>query len=205
MLHTRSAPPSPRYTESGYLISGEDSLQGTVMAVSRSEKHTFSKPTTDRVLLRAGWGVEGDAHAGVTIKHRSRVAQDPGAPNLRQVHLLHAELFDELLPAGFQVSAGQLGENITTRGLDLLGLPRGSRLHFADRAIVEITGLRNPCAQIDGLLPGLLSAVLGRDQQGALIRMAGVMAVVIEGGEVRPGTPVSVELPPPPHAPLERV
>ncbi|UUZ86106.1 MOSC domain-containing protein [Paenibacillus sp. P26] len=178
---------------------------GTVTAVSRSSLHRFSKPNEERIVLLAGLGVEGDAHMGTTVKHRSRVAADPTQPNLRQVHLIHAELHDELNAAGFTVSAGQMGENITTRGVDLLGLPLGARLYLGDAAVVEVTGLRNPCSQLDRFQPGLMAAVLGRDEQGNLIRKAGIMGIVLVGGEVRPGDAVRVEPPPEPHRPLERV
>lgn len=177
----------------------------SVTAVSRSDAHSFSKPNREHVVLLPGLGVEGDAHLGVTVKHRSRVAADPTQPNLRQVHLIHAELFDELRAAGFDVAPGDLGENVTTRGVDLLGLPRDARVHLGERAVVRITGLRNPCAQIDAFRPGLLAAVVGRDEHGDLVRKAGVMGVVEEGGEVRPGDPVSVTLPPEPWEKLERV
>lgn len=180
-------------------------IQGVVTAVSRNGEHTFSKQNRSGIRLQAGIGVEGDAHAGVTVQHRSRVAQDPTQPNLRQVHLMHAELHEELGAKGFQVEAGQLGENITTRGLDLLGLPTGTKLKIGDTAVIEVTGLRNPCAQIDKFQPGLQAAVLDRDAQGELIRKAGIMAVVLEGGDVRPGDPIRAELPPEPHRKLERV
>lgn len=176
-----------------------------VSAVSRSATHSFSKDVLDRVELRAGHGVVGDAHAGVTVKHRSRVARDPSQPNLRQVHLIHAELHDELRGAGFTVSAGHMGENVTTRGVDLLGLPTGTLLHLGEAAVIEVTGLRNPCTQLDDFQPGLLAAVLGRDESGKVIRKAGVMAVVVTGGDVRPGDAIGVELPPEPHHPLDRV
>lgn len=173
-----------------------------VAAVSRAAQHTLSKGNEDRIRLLAGLGVQGDAHLGRTIQHRSRVARDPTQPNLRQVHLIHAELHDELRAQGFDVAAGQMGENVMTRGVDLLGLPTGARLTLGDGAVVEITGLRNPCVQLDRFRPGLMAAVLDRDQQGNLVRKAGVMAVVLTSGDVRPGDAVSVELPPPPHAPL---
>ncbi len=144
-------------------------------------------------------------HAGVTVRHRSRVAQDPTQPNLRQVHLMHAELFEELAQAGYTVGPGQLGENVTTRGVDLLGLPVGTLLRLGAEAVVEVTGLRNPCGQIDGFRHGLLKQVVGRDESGAVVRKAGVMGVVRSGGEIRPGDPVTVTLPPEPHRPLERV
>ncbi|CAN5578953.1 MOSC domain-containing protein [soil metagenome] len=174
-------------------------------AVSRSAEHSLSKPGQESIRLLQGLGVEGDAHLGETVKHRSRVARDPTAPNLRQVHLIHAELHDELRAAGFAVSAGQMGENVTTRGVDLLGMPAGTRLHLGDAAVVEVTGLRNPCAQLDRLQPGLMAAVLGRDEQGNLIRKAGVMGIVLAGGEVRPGDPIRIEMPQPPHQPLRPV
>jgi MOSC domain-containing protein YiiM len=258
---------------------------GAVTAVARCESHAFSKPTGDEIVLVPGLGVEGDAHAGVTVRHRSRVAADPTQPNLRQVHLIHGELFEEVAAAGFAVTPGQLGENITTAGLDLLGLPRGAVLRFGrpggdaaaaatkeapaagaaaaeaategiategvttegvavvagvgavveaagrakldgptagavaaliaaarrdaagvdDRPAVVVTGLRNPCRQIDGFRGGLLRLVAHRDAGGRLVRRAGVMGVVLRGGPVRPGDPVTVELPPPPHVPLDRV
>jgi MOSC domain-containing protein YiiM len=175
------------------------------MSVSRSPIHAFSKTRTDGIVLRAGLGVEGDAHAGVTVKHRSRVAADPTQPNLRQVHLIHAELHDELFAAGFVVGPGDMGENVTTRGIDLLGLPVGTRLHLGSSAVVAVTGLRNPCAQLDRFQSGLTAAVLGRDDDGTLIRKAGIMAIVLADGDVRPGDHIQVELPPPPHRPLDRV
>lgn len=180
-------------------------VSGTVVAVSRSAAHTFSKPVQERIRLLVGLGVEGDAHMGETVKHRSRAARDPDLPNLRQVHLIHAELHEELRAAGFEVSAGQMGENITTRGIDLLGLPTGARLHIGDTAVVEVTGLRNPCKQLDDFQQGLMAAVLDRDEQGQLIRKAGVMGIVVSGGEVKPGDPIVLELPPGPHQPLEVV
>jgi len=163
------------------------------------------KPTREAIKLLAGLGVEGDAHLGKTVKHRSRVARDPSAPNLRQVHLIHAELHDELRAAGFVMAPGEMGENITTSGIDLLGLPSGTRLRLGDAAIIEVTGLRNPCGQLDELQPGLMAATLDRDAEGKLIRKAGVMAVVIEGGVVRAGDTIGVELPAAPHRPLNPV
>lgn len=180
-------------------------MSGQVVAVSRSATHTFSKGNQAAIDLIAGLGVADDAHQGVTVKHRSRVARDPNQPNLRQVHLIHAELHDELRASGFAVAAGQMGENVTTRGVDLLGLPTGTRLHLGDAAIVEVTGLRNPCAQLDGLQQGLMAATLDRDAEGNLIRKAGIMGVVIAGGQVRAGDPITVELPAAPHRPLAAV
>jgi MOSC domain-containing protein YiiM len=164
----------------------------------------MSKPRADSVRLLEGLGVEGDAHAGATVKHRYRVAKDPTAPNLRQVHLIHTELFDELRAKGFTVNPGQMGENITTAGIDLLSLPRGTRLRLGEQAIVEITGLRNPCSQIDGIREGLMEAVLERRPTG-LVRKSGVMAIVLVSGEVKPDDRISVDLPPLPHEPLKPV
>ncbi len=182
-----------------------ETMSGSVMAVSCTATHIFSKEPQDSIQLLQGLGVEGDAHRGETVQHRSRVAVDPTQPNLRQVHLIHAELHEELLSAGFDVTAGQMGENITTRGVALLDLPTSTRLYLGDVAVVEITGLRNPCAQLDQLQTGLMAAVLDRDQQGNLIRKAGVMSIVLVGGEVRPGDAIRVELPPQPHRALQPV
>ncbi len=176
-----------------------------VVAVSRNAAHGFSKENVPSIRLLTGLGTEGDAHAGVTVKHRSRVAADPTQPNLRQVHLLHAELFGALRAEGFGVAAGDLGENITTGGVYLLGLPTGTRLHIGPDAVVEITGLRNPCGQLEAFGPGLLKAVLARDAEGNVFRKAGVMGVVVAGGEVRPGDEIRLEEPPEPHVRLERV
>lgn len=179
--------------------------RGTITAVSRSERHTFSKTNQDKIELVAGLGVAGDAHQGETVKHRSRVRADPRQPNLRQVHLIQAELLAELHAAGFTVSPGQMGENVTTHGLDLLDLPQGTRLQLGETAVVEVTGLRNPCYQLDNFQAGLMAATLDQDETGALIRKAGIMSVVLVGGAVRPGDPVQVSLPPTPHQPLQVV
>jgi len=179
-------------------------MAGTVVAVSRSPSHSFTKPNEGSIRLLTGLGVEGDAHMGVTVKHRSRVAKDPTVPNLRQVHLIHAELHDELETAGFRLAPGVMGENVTTRGVDLLGLPTGARLRLG-RALVEVTGLRNPCAQLNKIQPGLMAATLDRDAAGNLIRKAGVMAIVLAAGEVRPGDAIEIELPPEPRRKLEPV
>jgi MOSC domain-containing protein YiiM len=180
-------------------------MGGVVVAVSSGRTHAFSKPKQRSIRLLTGLGVEGDAHSGKLVQHRSRVARDPTQPNLRQVHLIHAELHDELQAAGFTVFAGQMGENITTRGVDMLHLPTGTRLHLGDTAVVEVTGLRNPCVQLDQFQLGLMAAVLERDEQGTLVRKAGIMAIVLADGEVRPGDPIIAELPPEPHQPLEVV
>lgn len=180
-------------------------MSGTVAAVSVSPGHTMSKPNRPSIQLVAGLGVEGDAHMGKTVKHRSRVARDPAQPNLRQVHLIQGELHDELRRRGFDLAAGEMGENITTRGVDLIGLPTGARLHIGSDAVVEITGLRNPCVQLDGIQAGLMKAVLDRDDEGNLIRKTGVMGIVISGGEVRPGDAIRIEMPAQPRRPLQPV
>jgi MOSC domain-containing protein YiiM len=166
------------------------------VAVCRLGFHQLSKEPVPSIRLVAGLGVEGDCHAGALMQHRSR---DPSLPNLRQVHLLHFELLDEL-----GLAPGQMGENVATQGLDLLALPRGTRLSFGS-AVVEVTGLRNPCKQLEGLRPGLMAAVLSRDAEGNLVRRAGVMGIVLAGGEVRPGDGIEVQLPPAPHLRLEPV
>jgi MOSC domain-containing protein YiiM len=189
----------------GWSVAMAGPTTGVVIAVSSSATHTMAKPNLDAIRLLAGLGVEGDAHLGETVKHRSRVRQDPSQPNLRQVHLLHAELLDELRAGGFELAPGRIGENVTTRGVDLLGLPTGARLRLGADALIEITGLRNPCYQLDGIQPGLMKATLARAVDGALIRKAGVMAIVLAGGEIRPGDPIEITLPAQPHRPLEPV
>ncbi len=178
---------------------------GQVVAVHRDAAHRFSKVPMDVIMLRAGLGVEGDAHAGASVQHRSRVRRDPTAPNLRQVHLLPSELLDELAAGGFDIGPGAVGENVTTRGLDLLALPTGTRLALGADAVVEVTGLRNPCVQLDRYRRGLQRAVLDRDAAGNLIRRAGVMAIVLADGAVRSGDPIVMTLPAAPHRPLEPV
>ncbi len=180
-------------------------MAGIVTAVSCSGTHTFSKPNVAAIRLLAGLGVEGDAHLGVKVQHRSHMRRNPDAPNLRQVHLIHEELHEELLAGGFGLTAGIIGENVTTRGIDLLGLPTGTRLHLGPAAVVEVTGLRNPCRQLDRFQSGLTAALLGRGPDGELIRKAGIMSIVLIGGAVCPGDAIGIELPPQPHRPLERV
>jgi MOSC domain-containing protein YiiM len=180
-------------------------MPAIVAAVSRSATHTLSKANQDSIFLSAGLGVEGDAHRGATVKHRSRAARDATQPNLRQVHLIHAELFAALRQAGFVVAPGQMGENVTTAGLDLLGLVTGTRLRLGDAAVIEVTGLRNPCAQLDRIQKGLMAATLDRDPAGNLVRKAGIMAVVLVSGEVRPGDLIEVEPPSSPHRALAPV
>ena len=169
---------------------------GVVVAVHRSPVHAVSKDAHDAITLVVGHGVEGDAHAGATVRHRSRVRRGDVTPNLRQVHLLHRELHGELREAGFDLAPGVMGENVTTSGTALLELPTGARLHLGADAVVEVTGLRNPCWQLDQIQQGLMAACLGRDERGRTVRKAGVMAVVRAGGVVRPGDPIDVELPP---------
>lgn len=169
-------------------------LSGRVLAVARDADHRFAKSVEAAITIVPGLGVAGDAHCGATVQHLSRLAKSPRAPNLRQVHLIHAELFAELAQAGFTVGPGELGENVTTLGIDLLGQPRGARLRLGDAALIELTGLRNPCRQIDrNIAPGALAATLGRAADGTLIRKAGVMAIVLEGGTVRGGDRVTIE------------
>ncbi len=176
-----------------------------VVAVHRDDRHRFSKPAADAITLRTGLGVEGDAHFGATVQHRSRVRRDRTAPNLRQVHLIAAELLETLVGQGFAVRPGAVGENVTTRGVDLLALPTGTRLHLGADAIVEVRGLRNPCVQLDRFQTGLRRAVLDRDEAGALIRRAGLMAVVVQDGVVRAGDEIEARRPDGPHRPLEPV
>jgi hypothetical protein len=176
-----------------------------VKAVSRGPHHHFSKRNELSIRLIAGEGVDGDAHRGRTVKHRSRVARDPAQPNLRQVHLVHAELHEELAARGFTLAPGDVGENVTTIGIDLLALPAGTRLHLGDAAVVEVTGLRNPCSQLDKFQQGLMAAVLDRAPDGTLIRKAGVMSIVLAGGDVRRGDPIRIEWPSAPHRPLAPV
>jgi MOSC domain-containing protein YiiM len=178
---------------------------GVVTAVSSDGTHNFSKPNRAEIHLLTGLGVAGDAHHGVTVKHRSRVARDPSQPNLRQVHLIHAELHEELRAAGFTVTPGDMGENVTTSGVDLLALPTGTRLRLGETALVEVTGLRNPCLQLDLFQSGLMKAVLDRDEDGNLVRKAGIMGVVLADGVVRPGDEIHLDLPSHPHQPLQPV
>lgn len=179
-------------------------MSSRVIAVHSSDTHGFSKRARESIMLVEGVGVEGDAHSGATVQHRSRVAADPSQPNLRQVHLIHEELFDALRESGHPVDPGDLGENITTRDIDLLALPVGARLHIGD-AVVTITGLRNPCQQINDFQPGLLKRLVRTDGEGRVIRLAGVMGIVSRGGGVAAGDSIDIELPREPHFPLTRV
>lgn len=176
-----------------------------ILSVHASPVHGFSKPGQSAIEIVTGLGVVGDAHAGVTVKHRSRVKADPTQPNLRQVHLIASELLDEVNALGFDVAPGALGENILTRGLDLIGLPRGTILHLGDTVRVEVTGLRNPCSQIENFRPGLLKLMVGKRPDGTPLLRTGIMSVAVTGGIVRPGDPLAAILPPEPHIRLERV
>ena len=186
------------------IATGASARTGVVAAVSRSAAHEFTKPNVDSIELIAGLGVKGDAHFGETVQHLVRVREDPTKPNRRQVHLIHGELHDELKELGLSVGPGEMGENITTRGLDLLGLPRGTRLHVGGEAIVEVTGLRTPCKQIERFQTGLLAAV-SQDANGNLHFKSGIMGIVLYGGVVRAGDTIRVELPPVPHQKLGKV
>jgi MOSC domain-containing protein YiiM len=181
-------------------------MQGTVIAVCRDADHGIGKAVVDAIALVAGLGVAGDAHAGATVRHRSRVRRDPTQPNLRQVHLIHTELHDELRAAGFDVAPGAMGENVSTRGIDLLALPAGTLLELgSDGAVVRVEGLRNPCAQLEEIQEGLMAATLARDEDGGLVRKTGVMGTVVAGGEVRAGDRLVVRVPSEPHRRLDVV
>lgn len=181
----------------------------SVAAVHKAADYQFSKDSADSITLLAGLGVQGDAHMGATVQHRSRIARDPSQPNLRQVHLIMSELLDEIRAAGHEVPTGRLGENITTNGVDLIGLPVGTMLRIGDDALVALTGLRNPCGQINDVGDGVLKmmfvdgAAYGRP--GEQVGRTGVMGVVVTGGEVRAGDSVEIRYPPGPHTPMRRV
>jgi MOSC domain-containing protein YiiM len=180
-------------------------VHGRVVAVHRSGEHSVSKRTVEEIELIEGVGVAGDAHAGASVQHRSRVARDPTQPNLRQVHLMHAELLEELTRAGFDVGPGAMGENVTTRDIDLLALARGTQLRVGRAAVIEITGLRYPCVQLEGVQQGLQSAVLDRDADGNVVRKAGVMAVVLASGSVTADDAITISHAPARHVPLTPV
>jgi MOSC domain-containing protein YiiM len=180
-------------------------MTGHVIALHVSSLHLFSKQEKSSLNLLQGLGIEGDAHMGATVKHRSRVATDPSQPNLRQVHLLHMEMIEDICSKGFDIKPGNVGENITTHGVDLINLPRHTRLHVGSTVILSVTGLRNPCSQLDNFQAGLTQAFLGKSADGKLIRKAGIMAIVLERGIVCQGDEIRVELPSLPHYVLERV
>ena len=182
-----------------------ESQQGRVVAVCLDDKHAFSKHLQPSIRLLAGLGVEGDTHAGELVQHRSRVKANPNQPNLRQVHLIHEELFAEVGQKGFVIRPGDMGENITTRGIDLLGLPTGAILHIGDEAEVEITGLRNPCAQIENWQKGLLAEMVYKGEDGNLVRKSGIMGIVLKGGVVKPDDEIRITYPPKPWVKMDRV
>ena len=176
----------------------------TVIAVASDTAHNFSKPLREHIKLIAGLGVEGDAHAGETVQHRSDKRRNPDAPNLRQVHLMHAELFEQVAKLGLSVQPGQMGENITTRDIDILNLPRGTHLKMGE-AVIEITGLRNPCKYLNEIAPGLMKACLARHEDGTLLPQTGVMGIIISSGEIRAGDEIEIIFPAEPHKRLEPV
>lgn len=182
-----------------------DMKNGLVLSVNKSDAHTFSKYPADNITLLEGLGVQGDAHMGKTVKHRSRVKKDPTQPNLRQVHLIHKELFEELSQKGYQIQPGNMGENITTQNLDLLNLPKNTILKIGDNAQVQITGLRNPCKQLNDFQSGLMNELVFKDETGKIIRKSGIMGIVLTSGVIKPGDSIEVEYPPLPHEELERV
>jgi len=194
-----------RLKATGMIAFMVQSLSAVVLSVNRDSAHRFTKPSCEAITLLEGLGVAGDAHLGVTVQHRSRVAADPTQPNLRQVHLIHSELFAEVAAVGFTLRPGDMGENVTTAGIDLLALPRGARLLIGPDALIEVTGLRNPCAQINAFEPGLLKTMVGHDDKGRVIRKAGIMGIVLQSGVIRPGDKITVALPQEPHHALDRV
>jgi MOSC domain-containing protein YiiM len=177
----------------------------SVVAVAASSRHTFTKPEQLFVKLLAGLGIEGDAHAGATVMHRYARPKNPSQPNLRQVHLIHEELIDELKLKGFGVYPGAMGENITTRGIALLDLPTGTRLKIGRDAVVEVTGLRSPCKLMEKFQKGLMYAVLDKGSNGEVIRKSGIMGIVLRDGVVQAGDAIKVQLPPEPHQQLQVV
>jgi MOSC domain-containing protein YiiM len=179
-------------------------MNATVIAVACDSEYQFSKQTQNSIRLLEGLGIEGDAHSGKTVKHRHLVKKNPATPNLRQVHLIHEELFDELRIQGFDLQAGDIGENVLTRGIDLLGLPKGTRLTIG-KAVIEVTGLRNPCYQLDKFKKGLMKACIDNDADGKIVFKSGIMSIVIASGVIKPGDVISIELPDKPHQTLKIV
>jgi MOSC domain-containing protein YiiM len=181
------------------IIDGDKTVvcgSATVEFVCSDGEHRFSKAPRESIMLLQGLGVEGDAHMGTTVQHLSRIKRDPTTPNLRQVHIMHAELHDELNAKGFNIHGGDMGENILTRGIDVLALRLNTELRFeGSGAVVRVTGLRNPCMQIDKFREGLRSACLDQDASGELVRKAGIMGVVVQGGTVRPGDVIRIHVP----------
>ncbi len=176
-----------------------------ILSTSARKGHGVGKTVLSEITLIAGQGVEGDAHCGEKVKHRSRARYNPSLPNLRQVHLIHGELLDELAGKGFAIAPGELGENILTGGIDLLSLPTGSILSFPSGATVEITGLRNPCIQLERHKTGLMHALLDHAADGSLIRKGGIMGIVLTGGVVRAGDGVVITDPEGAFRPLQPV
>jgi len=166
----------------------------SVLSVSMSSSHGFSKRPTDYIYLLSGCGVQGDVHCSGAASSN----------NKRQVHLIASELLTELARKdskgrAYIISPGALGENITTKGIDLVGLNEGTRLHFGDgddHAIVRITGLRNPKKRLDEWPKGLLDRCAMKNKKGEITgRKIGVMGIVEEDGFVQPGHMVYVEKP----------
>lgn len=176
-----------------------------VLSVSLNPVHGFHKQIVEKINLDTGKGVVGDAHYGKKVKHRSRVRQNPDQPNLRQVHLIHAELFEELKEKGFNIKPGDMGENLTTRGISLLDLPKGTILEIGETVRLEVTGLRNPCNQLNDFRAGLMHALLDKGENGTLIRKAGIMSIVLTGGQIIPGDKISVVYPAKPYIHLDRI
>lgn len=178
-------------------------LKPRILSVSARSGHHFSKTPQRSIRLLAGLGVEGDGHMGERIKHRSRARYNPALPNLRQVHLIDSGYIALMAAKGYAVAPGDIGENLLVAGIDLISMPQDTLLHLGgDGAVVRITGLRNPCIQMDRFMPGLMAASLDRDADGGLIRLTGVMGVVEGGGAVVPGDVVRVEMPEGEHLPL---
>jgi MOSC domain-containing protein YiiM len=178
-----------------------DSKESSVVAVHRKEEYGVFKEIQESVHLVKGFGVQGDAHMGTLVQHRYNKKQNPNQPNLRQVHLIQAELFDDLKELGLIVKPGEMGENITTRNIDIINLPLDTKLHLGDSAILQLTGLREPCGQLNTVQKGLKNAVL--DESGK--SRVGVMSVVLRGGAVKADDLIRVELPSEPHQDLQPV
>jgi len=175
-----------------------------VMSVNQAARHDVRKTPVAALHLRSGLGADGDAHYGATVQHRYDRRRDPSRLNLRQVHLIGAELLEELGRAGYRIAPGDLGENITTADIDLASLPAATRLHIGSSAVLELTGLREPCVLLDRIAPGLRLAACG-ERSGETILRHGAMAIVVAGGEVRAGDAIEISLPPSPHRPMRVV
>ncbi|HEY5224878.1 MAG TPA: MOSC domain-containing protein [Microbacteriaceae bacterium] len=204
MPPTSAAPTGRHLTELHAAEPYPTPSPATVLSVNRDDEHRFSKPQREEIVLLEGLGIEGDSHLGKLVQHQARMRTHPMQSNLRQVHLIHSELFEELAEAGYAIEPGGMGENITTRGIDLLKLSRGTRLHLGDEAVIEITGLRDPCELLNGLAPHLMKQVLLREPDGTIVRKAGIMSIVVRGGTVKPGDGIRIEAPAE-HVPLTTV